>query len=719
MKTSYSFFEKFIVRTPALSGNALTEISSDTIKELCHSPLVSEAIYLASPELHVEMQKYLKSDSPKNTKLEVTLLKYLLRMSHRCTPFGLFAGISVGKLGNTTKLTLNDVSKYKRKTRLDMNYLCSLVQELEKVPEIKNQLEYYPNTSLYMLGNRYRYVEFRYRNSIRHHYMVSIDVSQYIDKVIHLSQKGARIHELVQAIVSLNKDLDPKDAKNFIHDLIENQILISSISPTVSGDDYLEYVGERTNITWLKELKTIVNQLDEKVFHNELSHYYKICQALKQMAVPFNKKFLFQTDLIATTASNELDKSIVDDLGKAVAVLNKLTTRIKNPRLESFKQAFSNRYEEEEVPLSLVLDVESGIGYNQSYTGSYDVCPLVDDLIISSHGHSGGDAPFYRYDLRQADRLIYNKFLEAKEKKLFEIEFTDHDLEGLPENWNDLPTTFPLICSVFKAKDQSIISMSDVGGPSASYLLGRFSHTSEEIRELLNEIVAKEKRENVILAEVVHLPEARTGNILYRTNLREYEIPYLAKSNLPSAYQIPISDLHISIKNERLVLRSKRLNMYIEPRMGNAHNYEDNSLPIYNFLGDMQAQSLCDSLEFSWGPALNEETFFPRVRYKNVILSAAKWRIPRSDFEGIQNQNDIQKLIKKYSLPSVFLLTDYDNELKVNLENELSCRMFLSEIKKKQIVTIKECLTNEFQSIVTNGKNSFSNEFLFSLYKQN
>ncbi len=711
----YSLLEKYILRTPILSNEVLSNISSEKIKEVCHDPIVSEAIFLASPELHAEMQKYLSDQEYDNPKLELSLLKYICRMGHRCTPFGLFAGISVGQLSEKTAIEFEEVSDYKRATRLDMNYLCSLVQELENIPEIRSNLLYFPNNSLYEIGNKYRYVEYKYKNAIRHHYMIAIDASRYISKVVDLAEKGAKIKDLAQAIVS--EDISFEDAENFINNLIDNQILLSSISPTVSGEDYLDYIYKNTGVTWLAEIKKRIQQLDKDVFHEDMSPYQNIIDLLSKLKIPFNKKFIFQTDLVAVTKENELNKDISKDVLKGISILNKLTSRRKNPRLESFKKAFYERYEDEEVPLSIALDVETGVGYNQKHKGTFDVCPLIDDLILTNT-NTGASQSYYKHDLGKVDTMIYNKFLDATSNNAYEMVFEDKELKEFTENWNDLPATFPVMCSIFESDHkETMISLFDTGGPSASYLLGRFSHTSSDIKEILYEIVEKEEKEDRILAEIVHLPESRTGNILYRNPIRKHEIAYLAKSNLPSEKQLHISDLWISIQNNTIFLRSKKLNTYVEPRMANAHNYEDSPLPVYQFLGDMQTQNVCNTLNFTWGPNVSDQTFFPRVRYKNVILSPAQWHLKQKEIKQLQDQSALTKWQEKHKIPSVFLLTDHDNELVINLENELSRKMFLSEIKNKNRIVLKENLYNEFDSSIKKGKHSYNNEFIFSLYQ--
>jgi hypothetical protein len=61
--------------------------------------------------------------------------------------------------------------------------------------------------------------------------------------------------------------------------------------------------------------------------------------------------------------------------------------------------------------------------------------------------------------------------------------------------------------------------------------------------------------------------------------------------------------------------------------MSNAHNYTNNTLPVYQFLCDVQYQNKRAILQQNWGSLESEFRFLPRLTYENIILSRASWQL--------------------------------------------------------------------------------------------
>jgi hypothetical protein len=77
-------------------ANIQTEASKEDLRELLRAfyqqSIAKEALYIASPDLHEQLLRWLahEIENPeKKEKLELALAKYMIRMCTRCTPFGL------------------------------------------------------------------------------------------------------------------------------------------------------------------------------------------------------------------------------------------------------------------------------------------------------------------------------------------------------------------------------------------------------------------------------------------------------------------------------------------------------------------------------------------------------------------------------------------------------------------------------------------------------
>jgi lantibiotic biosynthesis protein len=243
----YECFPKFVLRTPLFHYSYINRLldNNDTpeesIKDLCKNKIVQEAIFLASPDLHKEMIKWINNqikDKKRSQNLIYSLTQYLIRMSSRCTPFGLFAGFSVGEWNDHTKIILDEISNNKRHTRFDMNYLCALAIDLAKVPDVKNNIKFYPNSSIYKSGDKLRYVEYKYKSARRSHHIVSVDYSDYLQHILEAASEGAYLKDLAQIIV--NKEVSYEESLNFINELMDNQLLIPDLEPAITGQEFLE-----------------------------------------------------------------------------------------------------------------------------------------------------------------------------------------------------------------------------------------------------------------------------------------------------------------------------------------------------------------------------------------------------------------------------------------------------------------------------------------------
>jgi hypothetical protein len=730
----YHFFEEYIIRTPMFSYKNFKQefgerkITDDELKNICVDPVFQEAIYLASPYLYEEIQQWMggkKLPLKEFQKLKNTILKYYSRISTRCTPFGLFSQVGLGRFENNLKLQNRQLATNNQKlttknqirdTKLDMYFLVCLAQSFEKKTEIKNQLLFFPNNTIYRVGDYIRYVEFEYIHGKRDYIISSAPFSEELQEILEFSRIGKTTTQLTDILV--NEHITKTEAREFIEELIENQVLVSEIEPNVSGDDFLDkLICVLTKINAKKEteiLLSIKKKLDkiDQQLGNSISVYSEIEDLIKDFETDYEKKFLFQTDLYN---KNEfiVPSNWKKDLKNAVIFLNKITRTQKETHFEKFKKAFHERFETQEMPLAYVLDAEVGIGYKQNGSAK-GVHPYLDGLDFLGTLKDTIDIK-----LTSVHKILNEKLQEALWKNEIVIQLSDEDFKDFEENWDDLPDAISFMAEIISESNQEKLSLEGSSGSSAANLLGRFCSERSEVQNLTKSIVKKEEEldPDCILAEIIHLPEARIGNVIRRPTLREYEIPYLAQSILPKENQILIDDLYVSLKNDTMVLRSKRLNKEVKPFLTNAHNYFSNTLPVYHFLSDFNSQNRRKGLYFDWGGLENIYHFLPRVEYKNMILSKAQWKLNEKDQDfliGVISDekhfiSEIRKWRNERKIPEWIQWVKSDNKLTINLENYDLVKMFIDAVKHEKSIIIEEFLFNE--------NDDFKREFIFPMYK--
>ena len=717
------------MRTPVLSFSSYhTNINSKELnfQKILSNPILIDAILLASPTLHKQILRWQKGELTSNKqieKLKLSILKYYTRMSSRCTPFGLFAACSNGSFVKDKidefPIVDSDIVKI---TKFDNTFLSLLINELLKNNSIKEQILFYPNTSLYKIGNHFRYIEYKIENSKRKYSLEGFSNNTDIKSILKYFKNGKKISEVADKIG--NNENPKEEVIEFINTLISNQILISELEITISGENtflkILEIIENTLKSTKLfRNLKRLYNLIIDLDKNQDLliNHYNEIIAIAEEIIPQLNSKFLLHTDSYRSASPFFLNKNIKKQLNNAFFLFNKMTLPSVNRNLVIFKEKFLKRFDQSEVPLNLVLDFETGIGYGTDIVN--------EDSFLTILQGSKRKKRYKNIVWSDTDSIMQNKLIEAIKNGKKTIKLDEKDFFDFQTNFEDLPDTTSSIIEIYNIENEQQLFINSIGGSSAINLLGRFSHGDKKLSSTISKIKFLEDQMNQeeILAEIIHLPEASTGNILHRSFQRDYEIPYLGKSSLAYNFQIPLDDILVSIKNDEIILKSKKLNKIINPRLSNAHNYKNSNLPIYNFLCDLQYQNKRPYIGFSWNTIFSEYQFLPRVVFENIIFSKARWLIKISDFKKLFLGDDsiinVRNWQKSNTIPDYVDLVEGDNKLLINFNNEYSIKMLFDAVKTKKQFILEEFLFQNSKMISDSLGNNYCNQFIVSFFNKN
>jgi hypothetical protein len=280
---------------------------------------------------------------------------------------------------------------------------------------------------------------------------------------------------------------------------------------------------------------------------------------------------------------------------------------------------------------------------------------------------------------------------------------------------DDLSSTIYLLCNIIGDN----IFIKDCGSSCGANILGRFGHIDSSIEHFSKEITTIDQHlnSNMILAEVVHMPGSREGNVLLRPKLRDYEIHYLTKPCAIEEFRIPLSDIMVSLKNDKITLQSKRLGKEIIPRITTSFNHTINTLPAYRFLGELQFNDMRKAIFFKWGRLFSDFTHYPRVEYKNFILSRESWLVEAESFP--QSDNNLNSYLEEKHIPQCVVIPDDDNEQYIDFNDPNCVAIFREMINKRKSIIVEEFLFDSGESPVKdNSGGRYCNEFIFVCHKQ-
>ncbi len=666
------------------------------LRALIRRSVVRDALFLASPSLEARLDVWVSNpDSEAGRKVERALMRYVQRMAVRPTPFGLFAGCSTGLLAEETSLRTEGASELRRYTRLDMHYLCALAEDLAALSELRPSLRWFPNSSLCGLPLRPRYIEGTINGSDRNrtYHLIGLAATEYLQQTLARARDGSTIDELAAALTS--SDVSLADALAYVEGLVDSQVLVPSLEPFVTGPEPLSALISALSTpaaapiaSRLAKVRDELQAIDQAGPGALPATYRRVAEGLAALPTAVELPRLYQVDLLRPAPSATLGRDVIAKLSRAVGLLARLAP--SSPRegaLRAFRESFRQRYEDREMPLMEVLDDDVGIGFGSLSELGTEISPLLDGLDfpidVAVPARWGG-----------REEILLRKLQAVHAARAKVLELTEADLDELASGEDArLPDAFAAVVTL--GTDRTLL-LHAVAGPSGALLFGRFCHGDPSLLAHVRAHLAAEERlrPDAVFAEIAHLPQGRSGNILCRPLLRQYELPYSGRSGAAKDHQLRAADLLVSVRGERVLLRSRSLDKEIVPRLTTAHNFVDADVTLYRFLCALQTQD-GTGLNWDWG-SLSKASFLPRVVAGDVVLALAAWRLWESDLKPLLQADATawfrwaQDLRTRLQLPRFILFADFDNRLPVDLDNVLSVEAFCQLIKERKEALLLE-----------------------------
>lgn len=710
---------KYVIRIPAYPINKISDLND--INSIINDVQFIQAIYIASPSFYNAILKY-KSNllSEKECfRFRKSLTRYYTRMCSRATPFGLFSSYAIGSWGNRNSIVMD--GRKEIYFDIDCRLLNRIISLVITKFDLKNRVIFYSNNHILITNNKIRYVEIDDLNENRGYTYSEVDNNYMIAEIIEKGKRGIKMNEIIDILKQ--QDYDETDIRNFIDEIIENQLLIPEWYLSVSNfnilDDIYANVSQYKDplVDILKYCISYRNQ-DANFKFEDIISIAKMINSIKELN--FNTNHISPFNITSKIISKKfrLDSTIQSLILEGVNFLSIVTTEYINNRLQRFKEKFLNRYGGRLVPILEVIDPIVGIGYPTNEIHNLGK-RIIDKLYVGNNIN----------ETINVDLKITNLLLNKMNSYTKEIILNDEDIREFKCQNSFAKVMTVLTEIVYDPNNKSnLVHIKSVSGHTGTYSLSRFGLHDKEIQNILVSISDLDKNNNTaneIEAEILYMPEGVGGNVVSRPITKEAIILCNANCYDESKQRINLSDLSIRIVDNEFQLVFTKTNQIVIPYNSTAHNYSISSHAAYVLLSDLQYTKFANSMFLDISLLLKVYNHIPRIRYNNCILNLEMWYIDSKELEGLMVDNEtaikrVDNWRNAKDIPRRVIYVDGDNTLLIDFEILDSIKALISIAPHKKQLEIREFLYDSFSSIVKNNEDMlYSSEFCFTLINNN
>lgn len=675
----YEPIDCILVRTPLLPVRSYLELANQE-RQLSDmsDPVVRRAVAAGSPSLLAAMERFQRSElTPRDAeRMRAKLLRYQIRMSTRPTPYGLFAGVALGRWGSATNLKVRSTGSHTQ-TRPDMEWLMKLALAAEAKPAVRRRLKVFTHPLTVVQAGRVCLAERAPTSAARPGPAVSVRATGVVQRALELARSPLPYRELAARLCERTPSATPEKVDKLLDELWQQTLLLTELRPPLTATNPAQWIAERLHPipeaaeewTRLDAFLTAAAEWDHATPEESLEHFHTL---LARVEAPQDgsQQTPVQADM-AISVEGRIGNAVAAEAARAAKLLLRLSPWPRGlPTLEGYRQAFVNRYGlDREVALLELLDSQRGLGPP------------------SFHGHaSTGPEPQKAAQRSQTLLRLACTALHDRQRVVVLDEACLARLETGNPKFDTAPLSLDLNVLV-AARSAAAIDKGDfklvvgpnLGAMAAGRNLARFAGLlAPEGPDALKRCAAAEQAlaEDRLWAEIVYLPaNLRSANVVIRPPIRSYEVPLGVSAGVPAAGVIPLDQLVVGIEESRFYVRWPAAGKRVVFSSG--HMLNPHSAPaVARFLMDVSADGKTLFSSFDWGLA-EGFPYLPRVEVGRIVLRPAEWRLRKDDLAG-----GLDRWRDEWDVPRHVCLSFGDNRLVLDLDQAAQAAELAAELKK-------------------------------------
>ncbi|MBE3558886.1 MAG: lantibiotic dehydratase [Ktedonobacteraceae bacterium] len=678
------------------------------LAQLATHPLIEQALMVASPSLAAALGKPGKQKEMEDRRSERAyerLLRYVIRMSRRPTPFGCCAGVASGTFAAQSRVQVERFEPVG--VRPDRHWLWTWLSEIEArfLPVLEVQV----TPALFVFGNRGIGVrQGKQGKDGRQDERLWLHMTPVFHRLREVARLPVPYPTLKRALLTDFPQATAEQVDAFLHELFHMGVLLTSLLPADEHDPLSHVIDV---LRPLPEASTVIAQLEviqaaiQAAMHSASQSIHILPTVIQrvQALTPQFEGIPVQVDTRVRMKQNELSSAIGQEAAKVAEVLLRLGLYPQGlPSLHRARRLFLERYEEQEVPLLALFAPQGALEH--LYDQGREPGELSREL-----------PPEQQRRLTRRTRLLHSLAMQAVNERIHTIELTPELVErfslwspseGLPPPLLDLYMQIDAASleAIDRGDWRGLVTLLPLGGRSYRRFLSLFGeHEQEMVREVLR--AGEERCPGSLCASLAVLPtHVRDMNVMHGPLWSAYVLPINRPSPVAPEQTLLPDDLLVSLRAGRFLLRSQRYNKavrVIQPHMLSLTHLP----PIARFLLEASHDGEPFPGPFQWGQA-GTLPFLPRLTWGKIIVSLARWTLSQellacreAETGGLQWFRALQRWREQWRVPRYVSLLEDENSLLLDLEHPLMADILRQElVRTKKALHIQEAFFHENES---------------------
>ncbi|KMJ59132.1 hypothetical protein AB685_08715 [Bacillus sp. LL01] len=652
--------DNYLVRRPALNVDVLDTIFNNdeeleaVLAAYLSQDQIKERILIASASLYQQLV-----DGKLTAGARLSLVKYLLRMSSRTMPFGLFSGISSREF---SAAVVEQHASAEKKVRLSIKWYKKLVAIIEDVQGMESEMKVSLNPLVVESSQHYN-LDIILQNNFQ---QLKIKKGLLIKTLVNHSISPIKIVDLLNRIVP--EDTDKKLlCLTTIKNLLKNQFLVSELQPSVyyeKDDDLLEkllassgFFGDELYST-IRSISTMIETYKDQKVGEGIPTYLEIISTMKRLVESDKYLVIDSVYRKQMDEQTELDKNEIEAMVENLSLLANLSQQFTANTWDHYYLQFVDKYGFfNEVPLIELLDSDKGIGLpsfqnqNQNSEQDEEFISYMLDKLWSNQCSNQYTLELHEDDMK-AISTIYKNNRQHKLKDGYDMKFST-----VEENGQKL---FHLGVNSF--------------GNTATSFSGRLDLEQHQ------ETAPYYSDDHYISCELNGVPINYPDlGISYKKP--DYVIDITSRSEKKDNV-IQLGDIYVGADSGGLYLKSRKHNKRLLPvstHMLYYNNFVEQKPLLFLSLFGKYISEVPTNISLG---RLKTLRYLPRIQYKNIILSPRRWNIPLEELKAEPRQR-LKQLVEENSLAEHYVyLLDGDKTLPILLHTTIGQDLVIDAIKK-------------------------------------